>query len=81
MAKKTWMVYAYVPVNVRVKAPTAKKAEKLALSALNYTRPLDLSTDDDGVAMHIDDSTASKLESEVKTAELDKDSANLDCIS
>lgn len=54
--KRPYMVYALVPVNVRVLARSKKAAQALALESLNRSRPLDLSSDDNATyqAMYID---------------------------
>lgn len=65
MAKKQtrgYMVYAWIPVNVKVKASSVEKAEELALAALNRTSPLELATDDDSQAMYIDGGVPCKID-------------------
>lgn len=57
-----YMVYALVPVNVRVLAPSKAAARARALEALDTTRPLDLSTEDDSKAMYIDEGSPATLD-------------------
>lgn len=73
MRLRSFMVYAYVPVNVKVRASSAERAGKLALKALNDTRPLDLQSEDDGVPIYIDEGISAKLDPEVRPAVLEGD--------
>ena len=63
-----WMVYALVPVNVRVVAKSKRGAERLALRALNRTSPLELSSDDNATyqGMYIDDGVPAVLDTTSK---------------
>lgn len=62
--KRPYMVYALVPVNVRVLAHSKKAAQALALEALNTTRPLEVSSDDNATyqAMYIDDGAPARMD-------------------
>lgn len=65
-----YMVYAVVPVNVRVLARSKKGAARLALRALNRTSPLDLSSDDNATyqGMYIDGGAPATLDASLKPA-------------
>ncbi len=74
--KKTlagYVVYAWVPVNVKVKASSVDKAQELALTALNRTRPLTLETDDDSLPIYIDGGVPCKLDDKSGPQELEID--------
>lgn len=75
MAKKLqgYMVYAWAPVNIKVLASSAEKAEKLALAALNRTRPLTLETDDDSLPIYLDGGVSCKLDTKTGPQELETD--------
>lgn len=63
-----YMVYALVPVNVRVLARSKRGAERMGLRALNRTRPLELSSDDNATyqAMYIDDGAPAGIDESMK---------------
>ena len=67
--RRWFMVYAFVPVNVRVVALTQKGAARLALRVLNRTTPLALSSDDTAPyqGAYIDSGSPAVLDHEAHT--------------
>lgn len=68
---KAYLVYAWVPVNVKVKASSIESAQKLALNALT-SHGLDGLTPDDSLPIYLDDGIPCKLDKQ-NPALLDND--------
>ena len=66
-----YLVYAWVPVNVKVKASSVEAAQELALNALTAHRLRELDTDDsrpiyldDGIPCKLDDQPPAALDAD-----------------